>query len=91
MRNWAQHWHKTEDEAAMKKKLNEIDAGNRGKVSKVSGTQEFERRITAVGITPGSMLSVIQNEKKYPILIDVRNTLLAVDRNDCNNIEVEVM
>ena len=75
----------------MKKKLNEIDAGNRGKVSKVSGTQEFERRITAVGITPGSMLSVIQNEKKYPILIDVRNTLLAVDRNDCNNIEVEVM
>ena len=75
----------------MKKKLNEIDAGNRGKVSKVSGTQEFERRITAVGITPGSMLSVIQNEKKYPILIDVRNTLIAVDRNDCNNIEVEVM
>ena len=75
----------------MKKKLNEIDAGNRGKVSKVSGTQEFERRITAVGITPGSMLSVIQNEKKYPLLIDVRNTLLAVDRNDCNNIEVEVM
>ena len=75
----------------MKKKLNEIDAGNRGKVSKVSGTQEFERRRTAVGITPGSMLSVIQNEKKYPILIDVRNTLIAVDRNDCNNIEVEVM
>lgn len=75
----------------MKKKLNEIDAGNRGKVSKVSGTQEFERRITAVGITPGSMLSVVQNEKKYPLLIDVRNTLLAVDRNDCNNIEVEVM
>lgn len=78
-------------EKRMRMKLSELDAGSLGKVSKVSGTKEFERRITSVGITPGSMLSVVQNEKKYPLLLDVRNTLLAVDRNDCSNIEVEVM
>ena len=72
-------------------KLNELVAGSKGKVNSVSGSQEFQRRITAVGITPGSFFNVVQNEKKYPVLIDVRNTLLAVDRNDCNNIEVEVM
>ena len=72
-------------------KLNELVAGATGKVNSVTGTQEFQRRITAVGITPGCSFNIVQNEKKYPVLIDVRNTLLAVDRNDCSNIEVEVM
>ena len=72
-------------------KINELVAGSKGKVNSVEGSQEFQRRITAVGITPGCSFSIVQNEKKYPLLIDVRNTLLAVDRNDCNNIEVEVM
>ena len=72
-------------------RLNEITAGKEGSVFNVSGTDEFERRITAVGVTPGSGFRVIQNEKKYPMLIQVRNTLLAVDRKECENINVEVI
>ena len=29
-------------------------------------------------------------EKKYPVLLDIRSTLLAVDREDCGSIMVEV-
>ena len=71
--------------------LNEVTAGKEGSIIAVSGTAEFERRITAVGVTPGSRFSVVQNEKKYPMLIQVRNTLLAVDRGECEGIKVEVI
>ena len=70
-------------------KLSEMKQGNSGIVQTVGGTADFERRISAVGVTPGSKFFVIQNEKKYPLLLQGRNTLLAVDRTDCRNIEVE--
>ena len=70
-------------------KLSEMKQGNSGIVQTVGGTEDFERRISAVGVTPGSKFFVMQNEKKYPLLLQVRNTLLAVDRTDCGNIEVE--
>lgn len=70
--------------------LNEVKAGQRGRVLSVEGNPDFQRRITAVGVTPGSSFSVVQNEKKYPLLLDVRSTLLAVDWADCGKIKVEV-
>lgn len=60
--------------------LSEVTAGKRGRVLSVDGRSDFQRRITAVGVRPGSSFSVIQNEKKYPVLLDIRSTLLAVDR-----------
>lgn len=70
--------------------LSEITEGKRGRVLSVDGRADFQRRITAVGVTPGSSFSVIRNEKKYPLLLDIRSTLLAVDREDCKGIMVEV-
>lgn len=70
--------------------LSEVQAGKQGTVLSVDGTVDFQRRITAVGVTPGSNFFVVQNERKYPVLLDIRSTLLAVDREDCGSIEVEV-
>ena len=70
--------------------LNEVKSGQQGRVLSVEGKPDFQRRITAVGVTPGGSFSVVQNEKKYPLLLDVRGTLLAVDRSDCGKIKVEV-
>ena len=72
-------------------KLNEVKEGIKGSVLSVSGAPDFLRRISAVGITPGSKFSIVQNVKRYPVLLNVRNTLLAVDRTDCDNIDVEVI
>ncbi len=33
---------------------------------------------------------MVRNEKKYPMLLNIRSTLLAVDREDCTGIVVEV-
>ena len=70
--------------------LNEVRTGKNGRVLSVDGRTDFQRRITAVGITPGSSFSVVQNEKKYPMLLNIRSTLLAVDIEDCTGIVVEV-
>lgn len=70
--------------------LSEVKTGKCGRVLSVDGGAGFQRRITAVGVTPGSSFSVIQNERKYPVLLLVRSTLLAVDRDDCAGIMVEV-
>ena len=72
-------------------KLSDMDEGKNGHVRSVSGSPEFLRRISAVGITPGSAFSVVQNVKRYPVLLTIRNTLLAVDRTDCGQIDVEVL
>lgn len=70
--------------------LMEVKAGTKGQVIAVHGNADFQRRITAVGITPGSKFQVIRNEKKYPLLLNVRNTVLAVNRADCEEITVEL-
>ncbi len=72
------------------KKLNEVKSGKSGTILSVDGRVDFQRRITAVGVTPGSRFSVVRNEAKYPVLLKIRSTLLAVDRSDCAEIAVEV-
>lgn len=72
-------------------KLNEMKAGTKGRVLTVTGNSAFQRRITAVGITPGSSFEVIRCDKCSPMLIYVRNTMLAINTNDCKEIETEVL
>lgn len=71
-------------------KLSEVAAGQSGRILTVGGSPDFQRRITAVGIIPGGSISVIKNEKKFPTLMKVRSTILAVNRDDCEKILVEV-
>lgn len=71
-------------------KLCDVKSGESGQVLAVGGKPDFQRRITAVGITPGGRFTVVQNEKKYPVLLHIRSTILAVNRSDCNAIMVEV-
>lgn len=43
-----------------------------------------------MGITEGCRFTVVQNRKKYPILVHVRDSAIAIDRSDCDCIDVEV-
>lgn len=71
-------------------KLSEVKAGQRGTILSVGGKEDFQRRITAVGIIPGGAFEVVRNDRKYPVLLDVRSTVLAVNRKDCDAVLVEV-
>lgn len=73
------------------KKLSELKAGMSGKIDSIHGNPHFQSRIASVGLTPGSIVEVIQNEKKRPLLLYIRSTLLAVNREDCSLIDAEVM
>lgn len=70
-------------------KLNEMKEGTGGSISEIRGTAEFQRRVTSVGITLGNRIEMIQNDRKNPVMLYVRNTTLALDRKDSEKIEVE--
>lgn len=71
-------------------KLCEMKAGQRGSICGLQGPERFLGRITAVGITVGCPIVVMQNRKKSPILVNARDSAIALDRSDCNLIDVEV-
>lgn len=59
-------------------------------VKKIDGDIRFISRITSVGITNGGKLKVIRNAAKMPLLVYSRDTMLAINRTEAENIQVEV-
>jgi ferrous iron transport protein A len=43
-----------------------------------------------MGITGGSTLEVIRNENKQPMLLFCRDTMVAINRKECEKIFVEM-
>ena len=72
-------------------KLSEMHASTRGKVKDMGKDDRFLKRITSVGLTEGAEFQVIRNDKRMPVLVYARETLLALNRKDCEKIEVEVV
>lgn len=70
-------------------KLSELKTGGTGTVTRVVGDARFVSRVTSIGITEGCPIEVVQNVKKRPILLFERDTLMAIDRKDCDLIDVE--
>ncbi len=48
-------------------------------------------RLNSIGLTPGTRLQVVKNDRKMPVLIFARETLLALNRRDAERIEVETL
>lgn len=70
-------------------KLSELKTGGIGTVTRVAGEARFVSRVTSIGITEGCPIEVVQNVKKRPILLFERDSLMAIDRKDCDLIDVE--
>ncbi|MCR4896962.1 MAG: ferrous iron transport protein A [Lachnospiraceae bacterium] len=69
-------------------KLSELAANKHGTVKSLGRDEHFLNRISSVGITEGAVFQVVKNDRKMPMLIYVRETLLALNRKDCEKIEV---
>lgn len=48
----------------------------------------FNRRTTSIGLIAGTEIRVVRNQKKMPILVFARDTLIAINRKDSERIEV---
>ncbi len=70
-------------------KLIKANEGFSGVIKNVNGDYRLVSRVTSIGLTEGSKIEVMRNEKKQPILIYSRDSLIAINRKDCNGIEVE--
>jgi len=71
------------------KKLSELKKDAKGVIASVNGDQRFISRITSIGLTPGCTVTVIKNEKNRPLLVYSRDTMIALNRKECDFIEVE--
>ena len=72
-------------------KLNEVKTDSHAKVVSLAKEPHFLNRILSVGVTEGAELQVVKNDRKMPVLIYVRETLLALNRKECELIDVEVI
>ena len=70
------------------KRLSELSKDANGIIASIHGDSRFVSRITSIGLTPGCRISVIKNEKKRPLLIYSRDTMIALNRKECDWIEV---
>ncbi|MCR5094130.1 MAG: ferrous iron transport protein A [Lachnospiraceae bacterium] len=68
--------------------LNEVKPDKEAKVHAIKGDERFQSRITSIGITPGCRVAVIRNDRNRPILVYSRDTMIALNREKCSQIEV---
>ena len=71
------------------KKLIELEKEKCAVIAAVNGDNRFVSRITSIGITPGCKVTIVKNEKHRPLLVYSRDTMIALNRNECENIMVE--
>ena len=72
-------------------KLAELKENSQAVISGLKGDTRFIGRITSIGLTPGCHISVIKNDKNRPVLLYSRDTMIAVNRSECEGIEVTEM
>ena len=58
-------------------------------ISRIDGDRRVQSRLTSVGLAVGSEAEVIQNSKKMPVLLYVRDTMLAVSQREAAFVKVE--
>ncbi len=68
--------------------LGDLKANQSAVVSALDGDNRFISRITSIGLTPGCKLKVIKNDRKRPMLIFSRDTMIALNRKESMGIEV---
>ncbi len=69
-------------------KLSEAKEQTNAVVSELVGDDRFISRITSIGLTSGCRISVIKNDKNRPVLLYSRDTMIAVNRSECEGIRI---
>ena len=70
------------------KKLTELQTNESGKIAAINGDSRFVSRITSIGLTPGCKVTIVKNDKRRPLLVYSRDTMIALNRNECDSIEI---
>ena len=71
------------------KNLLDLEKEHSGKIISLNGDQHFITRVTSIGLTPGCKVTILKNEKRRPLLVYSRDTMIALNRKECENSTVE--
>jgi ferrous iron transport protein A len=69
--------------------ITKLKAGERGVIAKLDGDPRFLSRITAIGLTPGCPVEILRSEKRQPVLLYSRDTIIALSRREGAKIMME--
>lgn len=68
--------------------LKQGNGGHTYKVSSIHIEMQLERRLEALGLTEGSMVTIINNDKKGALTVKFRGTRFALGKRIADHIEV---
>jgi ferrous iron transport protein A len=69
--------------------ISEAKKGQLYRIRKIGGGVQFLSRVTSAGLTPGTRVEILQSSGRLPVLLYARDTMLAVNRKEAGQIEVE--
>jgi Fe2+ transport system protein FeoA len=70
--------------------LDALNAGERGKVTQVSGTSDIQRRLLEMGITPGTTVRLVRFAPMGdPLDIEVRGYHLSLRKNEARQVTLD--
>jgi ferrous iron transport protein A len=72
-------------------KLSDTKQDQRGLIRTIRGDTHFVNRVTSIGISEGAAFQTVRNDRKMPLLVYLRETLIALNRTDAERIEVETV
>ena len=68
--------------------LTSLSPRENGYVETMTGSNASISRMASMGITPGAVVLMIRNHNRGPIIIEVRDTLVALGCSEANKIEL---
>ena len=68
--------------------LNPRESGAVGVVQDLNGSRSFVSRAVALGFTPGTEITMLQNFRRGPLIVVVRDTHVALGRGEARKIKV---
>lgn len=69
--------------------LSSVRTGEEVRIHRIRGGHHFLSRLATLGFTPGAQLRVVQNYGRGPIIVNLRDTRIALGRGEAAKIEVE--
>ena len=74
----------------MKIRLDELETGRIGVVAALSGPTSFLSRVGAFGVTPGTEIHMIRNDRKGPLIAYSRDTFIVLGRSEAARVHLFV-
>jgi len=73
------------------KSVSDLESGARGQVRQLRGGKDFVNRMVALGFTVGAEVRIVQNYGRWPVIVSVRQTSVALGRGEALKVLVEVI